>query len=267
MTLIDAMNLPRHVGIIMDGNGRWAEQRGEERQAGHKAGSEAVRKVVRMSRRLGIHALTLYAFSEQNWGRPFDEVDALMGLLEEFLRSEREEILDNGIRLVAIGDLSRLPPIVRDALDPLAVDSAANDRMTLCLALSYGAREEIATLARSLATQAAAGSIDPQSIDVSLIGRLLPSLGAGEPDMILRTGGEQRLSNFLLYGAADAELVFSETLWPDFAEKDLFEAIGTYQRRLMARSSVRPSELSLSPGPTGPGLAKAAGEAGSTLVR
>ncbi len=242
----------------MDGNGRWAEQRGEERQAGHKAGSEAVRKVVRVSRRLGIHALTLYAFSEQNWGRPFDEVDALMGLLEEFLRSEREEILDNGIRLVAIGDLSRLPPIVRDALDPLAIDSAANDRMTLCLALSYGAREEIATLARALAVQAAAGSIDPQSIDVSLIGRLLPSLGAGEPDMILRTGGEQRLSNFLLYGAADAELVFSDTLWPDFAERDLFEAIGTYQRRLKARTSMRPSEIS---------IGKGVGEAGATLVR
>ncbi|MFO0613525.1 MAG: polyprenyl diphosphate synthase [Polyangiaceae bacterium] len=237
------MNLPRHVGIIMDGNGRWAEQRGEERRAGHKAGSEAVRKVVRVSRRLGLGALTLYAFSEQNWGRPFDEVDALMGLLEEFLRSERDEILDNGIRLVAIGDLSRLPSIVRDALDPLAADSASNDRMTLCLALSYGAREEIASLARTLAVQAAAGNIDPQTIDVSLIGRLLPSLGAGEPDMILRTGGEQRLSNFLLYGAADAELVFSETLWPDFTERDLFEAIATYQRRLKARTSTRPSEL------------------------
>lgn len=258
MVLIDAMNLPNHVGIIMDGNGRWAEQRGEERQKGHKAGSEAVRKVVRVSRRLGIRALTLYAFSEQNWGRPFDEVDALMGLLEEFLRSERDEILDNGIRLVAIGDLSRLPQLVRDALDPLAVDSASNDRMTLCLALSYGAREEIATLARSLAVQAAAGSIDPQTIDVSLIGRLLPSLGAGDPDMILRTGGEQRLSNFLLYGAADAELVFSDKLWPDFAETDLFEAIATYQRRLGARQSMRPSEVS---------AVKAPSEAGSTLGR
>ena len=250
--------LPRHVAIIMDGNGRWAEERGLPRVAGHRAGAETVDRITTACRELGIGYLTLYAFSEQNWGRPFDEVDALMGLLEEFLRSEREEILDNGIRLVAIGDLTRLPPLVRDALDPLAVDSASNDRMTLCLALSYGAREEIATLARSLATQAAAGSIDPQSIDVSLIGRLLPSLGAGEPDMILRTGGEQRLSNFLLYGAADAELVFSDTLWPDFAERDLFEAIGTYQRRLKARGSMRPSEVS---------TAKPTGEAGSTLVR
>jgi undecaprenyl diphosphate synthase len=232
MTLVDARFLPRHVGIIMDGNGRWAERRGEARAAGHKAGSAAVRRVVRAARRLGISALTLYAFSEQNWSRPGGEVDALMGLLEEFLRSERGEILDHGIRLVAIGDLSRLPEHVRNALDPLAHDSSKNERMTLSLALSYGGREEIATVARSLAHDALAGRIDPENIDAHLIATRMPSLCAGEPDMILRTGGEQRLSNFLLYGAADAELVFSETLWPDFDEEDLFDAIATYQERL-----------------------------------
>jgi undecaprenyl diphosphate synthase len=231
MPWVEARNLPRHIGIIMDGNGRWAVLRGERREAGHKAGSDAVRRVVRVSRRLGVSALTLYAFSEQNWARPEGEVDALMGLLEEFLRSERGEILDNGIRLVAIGDLSRLPPFVRDALDPLAEDSRKNERMTLALALSHGAREEIAHVARSLANDAKLGRIDPAQIDAALIAARMPSLGVGEPDLILRTGGEQRLSNFLLYGAANAELVFSDQLWPDFDEADLFEAIATYQER------------------------------------
>src|SRR5262245_26532570 len=161
MALIEARNLPRHVGIIMDGNGRWAEQRGEPREAGHKAGSDAVRRVVRAARRLGIEALTLYAFSEQNWARPPGEVDALMGLLREFLMSERGEILDNGIRLVAIGDIGRLPPAVREVLDPLRKASSDNHEMTLALALSYGGREEIATAARDLATEAAAGRLDP----------------------------------------------------------------------------------------------------------
>jgi undecaprenyl diphosphate synthase len=231
MALVEARNLPRHVGIIMDGNGRWAEARGEPREAGHKAGSAAVRRVVRVSRRLGIEALTLYAFSEQNWARPANEVDALMGLLREYLVTEKEEILGNDIRLVAIGDLSRLPPFVRDVLDPLRSASENNHKMTLALALSYGGREEIAAAARDLAREAAAGRLDPAAIDASMLGARLPSLGVGDPDLIVRTGGEQRLSNFLLYGAAYAELAFSDVLWPDFSEVDLFEAIGSYQRR------------------------------------
>src|SRR5271169_2088150 len=140
MHFVEARNLPRHIGIIMDGNGRWAESRGEPREAGHKAGSAAVRRIVRVCRRLGIDALTLYAFSEQNWARPAGEVDALMGLLREFLVSERDEILENDIRLVAIGDLSRLPPFVREVLDPLRSVSETKTRMTLALALSYGGR-------------------------------------------------------------------------------------------------------------------------------
>ncbi|MFO0550273.1 MAG: polyprenyl diphosphate synthase [Polyangiaceae bacterium] len=229
-----ARNLPRHIGIIMDGNGRWAQLRGQPREAGHKAGSAAVRRVVRVSRRLGIQALTLYAFSEQNWGRPSGEVEALMGLLEDYLKSEREEILTNGIRLVAIGDLGRLPEHVRSALDPLARDSFENEKMILALALSYGAREEIAEVARTLALEAVAGRVDPATIDARVIAARMPSLTMGDPDVILRTGGEQRLSNFLLYGAADAELVFSDKLWPDFDESDLFDAIRTYQERVRA---------------------------------
>src|SRR3954463_15010652 len=157
MNFVEARNLPRHVGIIMDGNGRWAQLRGEKREAGHKAGSAAVRRIVRVCRRLGLDALTLYAFSEQNWSRPTGEVEALMGLLTEFLVSERGEILENDIRLVAIGDLSRLPPGVREVLDPLRAASSGNAKMILALALSYGGREEIAEAARQLAVEAAKG--------------------------------------------------------------------------------------------------------------
>jgi undecaprenyl diphosphate synthase len=231
MVHVKARNLPRHIGIIMDGNGRWAQQRGEPREAGHQAGSAAVRRIVRICRRLGLDALTLYAFSEQNWARPPGEVDALMGLLREYLVSEHDEILGNGIRLVAIGDLSRLPPPVREVLDPLRAASATHSAMTLALALSYGGREEIAAAARDLAREAARGELDPERIDADLIGSRLPSLQVGEPDLIIRTGGEQRLSNFLLYGAAYAELAFTDRLWPDFDEGDLFRAIASYQVR------------------------------------
>lgn len=230
-TLVEAQNLPKHVGIIMDGNGRWAELRGEPREAGHKAGSAAVRRVVRAARRLGLDALTLYAFSEQNWARPHGEVDALMGLLREFLLTERDEILGNGIRLVAIGNLDRLPEPVREVLDPLRGASSGNHAMTLALALSYGGQEEIATLARSLAREARDGALDPETIDVPLLASRLPSLSVGAPDLILRTGGEQRISNFLLFGAAYAELAFTDRLWPDFDVEDLFIAIASYQRR------------------------------------
>ena len=231
MTLVEGRNLPRHIGIIMDGNGRWAQLRGEKREAGHKAGSAAVRRIVRVCRRLGLDALTLYAFSEQNWSRPSGEVEALMGLLTEFLVSERGEILENDIRLVAIGDLSRLPEGVREVLDPLRSASNNNQKMTLALALSYGGREEIAAAARDLATEAAAGTLDPATITAETLGARLPSLSVGDPDLIIRTGGEFRISNFLLYGAAYAELSFLDRLWPDFTEEDLFAAIASYQRR------------------------------------
>ncbi len=231
MPLVEARNLPSHVGIIMDGNGRWAQLRNRPRVEGHREGSRAVRRIVRCARRLGLKALTLYAFSEQNWARPVGEVDALMGLLREFLVSERDEILENDIRLVAIGDLGRLPEGVREVLDPLRGASQHNGKMTLALALSYGGREEIAAAARQLAVEVAAGKLDPSAIDAALLGARLPSLGVGDPDLIIRTGGEFRLSNFLLYGAAYAELAFSDRLWPDFTEDDLFAAIASCQRR------------------------------------
>ena len=229
--LVELRGLPRHVGIIMDGNGRWAQRRGLPRSAGHEAGSEGVRRIVRAARRLGLDALTLYAFSEQNWGRPELEVDALMRLLEDFLKSERGEILDNGIRLCAVGNVSRLPPFVRSVLDPLRVDSSSNHAMTLNLALSYGGREEIAQAARDLAEDAKAGKIGVDQITTESLHARMPSLQCGDPDLIIRTGGDQRISNFLLYGAAYAELVFTDRLWPDFSARDLYAAIASYQQR------------------------------------
>ncbi len=231
MVFVEARNLPSHVGIIMDGNGRWAQQRGLPRVRGHKEGAQSVRRIVRTARRLGLRALTLYAFSEQNWARPEDEVDALMELLREFLLSERDEILGNGIRLNAVGNLGRLPAVVRAALDPLRSDSAQNESMTLTLALSYGGREEIADAARELARRVADGTMSLDDVTVDALHNRIPSLHVGDPDLVIRTGGERRISNFLLFGLAYAELHFSDALWPDFAAEDLYSAIASYQMR------------------------------------
>jgi undecaprenyl diphosphate synthase len=190
-----------------------------------------VRRVVRAARRLGLRALTLYAFSEQNWARPEEEVDALMMLLRDFLLKEREELLDNGIRLNAIGNLGRLPALVRAVLDPLRRDTETNGQMTLTLALSYGGREEIADAARELARAVVAGRIRPEDVTPDALRAEMPSLSVGDPDLVIRTGGERRISNFLLYGLAYAELHFADVLWPDFAEKDLYEAVRCYQGR------------------------------------
>ncbi|HVH46454.1 MAG TPA: polyprenyl diphosphate synthase [Labilithrix sp.] len=232
MIYVEAQNLPSHIGIIMDGNGRWAQLRGRERVEGHREGSKAVRRVVRAARRLGIRALTLYAFSEQNWARPDLEVEALMQLLREFLLSERGEILDNRIRLNAIGNLERLPPVVRSVLDPLRKDSAGHEEMTLTLALSYGGREEIAAAARDLAREVAAGRMSAEDVTEEALHARIPSVAkVGDPDLVIRTGGERRISNFLLYGLAYAELYFADALWPDFGENELYEAIASYQGR------------------------------------
>jgi undecaprenyl diphosphate synthase len=218
--------LPRHVAIIMDGNGRWAESRGLPRVAGHREGSESVRAVTRQARKLGLEALTLYAFSAQNWGRPGEEVAALMGLLAEYLESERGEIMDNRIRLGSIGEVGRLPGFVRDRLDALMRDSAANDGMVLTLALSYGGREEIARAAREAAIRVGPAAVDAGALEASLWTSGLPEL-----DLLVRTSGERRISNFLLWQAAYAELVFSETLWPDFREMELLAAVAEFQTR------------------------------------
>jgi len=218
--------LPRHVAIIMDGNGRWAEARGLPRIEGHREGSEAVRAVTREARNVGVEALTLYAFSAQNWARPPDEVAALMQLLAEFLDSERAEIMENAIRLRAIGDLERLPSFVAERLDRLTRESAANDGMTLTLALSYDAREEIAQAARRAAEAARGAAFGAADIEARLYTAGLPAL-----DLLVRTSGERRISNFLLWQCAYAELAFSEVLWPDFRELELLSAVAEFQTR------------------------------------
>ena len=217
--------LPRHVAIIMDGNGRWAEARGLPRVAGHREGSEAVRAVTRAARRVGVRALTLYAFSSENWGRPDDEVGALMQLLAEYLDSERAEMMENGIRLNAIGDLERLPSFVRERLARARAETAANRGMTLTLALSYGGRQEIVAAARA-AARAKGVALEAEDLE-----RALWTAGLPELDLLVRTSGERRISNFLLWQAAYAELVFTEVLWPDFREAELFAAIADYQTR------------------------------------
>jgi undecaprenyl diphosphate synthase len=180
---------------------------------------------------LGIRALTLYAFSEQNWQRPVAEVRALMSLFREFLLSERDEVLRTGIRVRAIGRVHRLPPFVREVLDPLIEETASLDGMTLQLAVSYGGREEIVDAARLLANKVAAGELDPKMLDEQAFSDALPSTDPGPVDLLIRTGGEYRISNFLLWGAAYAELYFTETLWPDFGKEELLNAISSFQQR------------------------------------
>jgi undecaprenyl diphosphate synthase len=217
--------LPRHVAIIMDGNGRWAEARGLPRVAGHREGSEAVRAVTRAARRIGIEALTLYAFSSENWARPDEEVGALMELLAEFLESERAEMMENGIRLAAIGDLERLPPGVQAKLAAVRAETAGNRGMTLTLALSYGGRQELVQAARRAAAEKGAG-LEAADLEAGLFTAGLPDL-----DLLVRTSGERRISNFLLWQCAYAELFFTEILWPDFRGAELAAAIEDYQTR------------------------------------
>jgi undecaprenyl diphosphate synthase len=215
----------------MDGNGRWAQQRGLPRIEGHRVGAESVKDVVRAARQLGIEALTLYAFSAQNWARPPDEVMALMELLRDYLVEERPEIMDNDIRLLAIGDIERLPGFVREPLDALMADSAGNRSMELVLALSYGGRESIARAARAACDAVRAGALAADELDVERFNALMPTGRLPPLDLLIRTSGEQRISNFMLWELAYAELVFTETPWPDFRRQQLYEALEHYAQR------------------------------------
>ncbi len=225
------MKVPTHVAIIMDGNGRWAEARGWPRVRGHEAGAESVREITRACRELGCKALTLYSFSTENWKRPAEEVAALMGLLARFLIQERREILTNDIRLSAVGQLERLPLAVRAALKELMHASRENKGMVLTLALSYGSRTEMAEAARSLAKKAASGRIRPDQIDEAAFAAELQTAGLPDPDLLIRTSGELRLSNFMLWQLAYAEIYVTETLWPEFRRPQLEEAFDTFGRR------------------------------------
>ena len=231
MTDTNPFNLPRHLAIIMDGNGRWAKSRGFPRVAGHKKGADSVRTIVTACRKKGIKTLSLFAFSSQNWNRPTLEVNALMQLLAARLISERPTIMDNGIRLTAVGELDRLPAAPRKTLDDLIRDSSGNKDMTLCLCLSYGGREEIVAMAKRVAAGTASGEFSPEMLDEALVEQLLWSSELGPVDFLIRTSGELRISNFFLWGIAYAELYFSDYYWPDFDEKALDEALEAYRER------------------------------------
>lgn len=228
---LDSNRLPRHVAIIMDGNGRWAQRRGYNRIRGHQEGAESVRAVVRLSRELGIPYLTLYAFSEENWQRPPLEVQALMQLLGRYLQQEIGEMQENQISFRAIGDLRKLPAKIQQQLAQTSAATAAGQALTLTLALSYGGRSEIVEAARRLALQVAQGSLSPQEITRELFARHLYTHDLPDPDLLIRTSGEYRISNFLLWQLAYTELYFTECLWPDFREEEFLLALLEYQRR------------------------------------
>ena len=241
--------LPRHVGIIMDGNGRWAEARGLDRIEGHREGSNSVREVTRAARRVGIKALTLYAFSSQNWSRPIDEVAALMELLREYLEKERSEILENGIRLNAIGELDRLPRFVRDPLEKLRRESISNSEMILTLALSYGGREELLQAVRRMAEAFASHEVMPSRVREADFENFLWTQNLPPLDLVIRTSGEYRISNFLLWQMAYSELVFTDLCWPDFRTDAFFQCLDHYQRRErrygLTSTQVRRSQASM----------------------
>lgn len=222
---------PTHVGIIMDGNGRWAESRGLARIEGHRAGSESVRAVTTAARELGIRALTLYAFSAQNWARPKREVLGLMELLRDYLLREKPTLLENDIRLEAIGELDKLPRRVRKSLDEVVQASAGGSSMVLTLALSYGGQEEITAAARALARRVRDGALHPDDLDLSTFQSALWSGSLPPVDLCIRTSGEYRVSNFLLWHLAYAELVVCNALWPDFREEAFYAALLEYGRR------------------------------------
>jgi undecaprenyl diphosphate synthase len=215
----------------MDGNGRWAEARGLPRVAGHEAGAESVREITRACREAGLQALTLYSFSTENWRRPEEEVRALMGLLGRYLVEERRELLENGIRLNAIGQLDRLPLAVRAALKELMHATRNNTGMVLTLALSYGGRAEIVEAARALAKKAASGRLRPDAIDEAALAAELGTAGLPDPDLLVRTSGEMRLSNFLLWQLAYAEIHVTDVLWPDFRRSELEKAFASFRAR------------------------------------
>ncbi|MFK7898816.1 MAG: isoprenyl transferase [Myxococcota bacterium] len=223
--------VPRHVAMIMDGNGRWAVGRGLERNAGHREGIESVREMIRACRDYDVDTLTLYAFSIENWNRPRGEVSELMRLLEEYLETELEEVMEHNARVLSIGRLDRLPPSTRKAVSRAVERTAKNEGMKLVFALSYGGRAEIVDAARRIARDAESGKIDAEGLDEKEFASYLYAPEVADPDLLIRTGGEQRVSNFLLWQIAYSELHLSDKMWPDFRRADFEEAILDYQRR------------------------------------
>ena len=224
-------SIPRHVAIIMDGNGRWAQARGLSRLEGHRAGLDACRAVVRAAHELGVKVLTLYAFSLENWNRPKPEVDELMRLLEHYLDEEIDEVMRNGIQVRAIGRRERLPLSVAKKIDEAVERTRENREMQLVFGISYGGRAEIVDAARKLLDDAEHGKVDPERLDEKTFAAYLYDPELPDPDLLIRTGGESRVSNFLLWQIAYTEIYMSEVMWPDFRKSHLVEALGDYQQR------------------------------------
>ncbi len=223
--------LPRHLAIIMDGNGRWAARRSLDRIAGHHQGAESVRSIVRAAREIGIPYLTLFAFSSENWSRPQGEVEALMVLLSQYLASELQEMLDNGIRLQAIGDLPRLPREVASVLNETTKRTSQANAMTLTLALSYGGRDDILQAMRRIMVSCRDGILSPEEINEDFFSKYLWTSNLPDPDLLIRTSGEMRISNFFLWQLAYTEIYVTPTLWPDFHKEELIQALLSYQER------------------------------------
>ncbi len=225
------INLPRHIAIIMDGNGRWAEQHGHLRVKGHEVGAETVDRIVSVCAEIGVEVLTLYAFSSENWQRPAFEVAALMRLLRHYLRRETKRLKEKNIRLRAIGRLELLDPVVRRELEKACVQTASGSGMILNLAISYGGRDELCDAAAAICREVQAGKYSCDEINDKLMTAHLDTAGLPDPDIMIRTGGEYRISNFLLWQLAYAELYFSDTLWPDFSKEELLRVINDFQQR------------------------------------
>ncbi len=231
MPNLDSEKLPKHVAVIMDGNGRWAKKKAMNRIRGHEEGSESVRDIVRTSREIGISWLTLYAFSEENWKRPKREIQALMNLLKRFLKRELDEMMENGIRFHTIGKISKLPRDVQKALKDTIEITSQNKGMVLTLALSYGGRQELFHTIQKIAKRIESGDMTSEDITEQLISNFLYTAGMPDPDLLIRTSGEYRVSNFLLWQIAYTEIYITPTLWPDFRKNEYLQAIEEYQRR------------------------------------
>jgi undecaprenyl diphosphate synthase len=234
MSLKESINLnrlPKHVAIIMDGNGRWAMQRGKDRNYGHKKGVDAVREIIENAAELGIKYLTLYAFSTENWNRPWEEVEALMELMVNSLNNETKKLIDNNIILKVIGDIDRLSTEVRQSLDYTLEQTSRCNGMTLIVALSYSSRWEMVKAVRDISYKIKEGKIDPGNINDKIFEYYLTTRDIPDPELLIRTSGELRISNFLLWQIAYSELYFTETLWPDFGKEELYKALIEYQKR------------------------------------
>lgn len=231
MDQVSHNDLPTHVAVIMDGNGRWAQNRGMKRIEGHRAGSESVQAITRSCREKGLNYLTLYAFSSENWQRPRGEVQGLMQLMNRYLKNELQIMLENGIRFKALGDIHRLPKTTKKLLTETERQTAGNKDMVLSLALSYGGRQEILRACRHIAEACLAGELKPEDLDQNIFSRYLYTADLPDPDLLIRTGGDIRVSNFLLWQIAYTEIFVTPTYWPDFRETQLEEALEDYRKR------------------------------------